>query len=517
MSTTTTDNSAETAIPSYMMEKMLGMMNDRRGMAYFNSDEPRPKKIEQAEIIREGKRIILPEGMSFRDGMIQLQRMAEEDEKVISVSEKINAFPLDGAHALQLAIAEIYGWVDQVPTPSFFGDKPPQMIAVEIEYGKTINVPWGRFNLPNVQGHISTGYTQENERFIFMATGEIRKKHEGEVKKLFQLAREYAVSRSIYKHKAISIRFYDNQGESLPMPTPKFLDLSKVDENQIVFAKEVAASIRTNLYTPVERSEECRKAGIPLKRGVLLSGPYGTGKTLAAYVTAKKCMRHNWTYLYCEKADELSDMVRFAHQYQPAVIFCEDIDRVVEGERTVEVDDILNIVDGIESKNTEIMIVLTTNHVENINKAMLRPGRLDAIINVLPPDKEAVERLMRQYGRGLIHETEDLEKAATELEGKIPAVIRECVERSKLSAIGLAEPGATLKITGEALLDSAVTMRNQLELLNSKEDDEDRSEALIGRVIGGHIASAIRDSQNIVNGGPTPSNNRFIKVTASAN
>lgn len=480
------------------MPKQTAEQSETTVVMLDRASEPQVERIVNVDVVYEGKKIILPEEMSLKTAAAQIDRMIKEDEKEVAIREEIPAFPLDGAFALMTAISEMYGWVDQIPTPGFFGPNPPRMLAVEIEHGKTVNVPWGRLQLPNVSGYLETGVGMKNERFILVVQATIRKKHEREIKKLFELTRKIATEKSIYKWKAVSIRFKNEDGEVLQMPEPKFLDLSRVDEKQIVFSKEVSAAIRTNLFTPVERSKECRDAGIPLKRGILLSGPYGTGKTLAAYVTAKKCIRNGWTYLYCERADELADMVRFAHQYQPAVIFCEDIDRVINGDRSVAMDDILNIVDGIESKNTEIMIVLTTNHVENINKAMLRPGRLDAIINVLPPDREAVERLMRQYGRGLIDASEDLNQAAQELEGKIPAVIRECVERSKLSAIALAEPGGQLKITGEALLESAVTMRNQLELLAGKTVQKHDSAHIIGNLIGHHINNAIRNTDALL-------------------
>ena len=85
--------------------------------------------------------------------------------------------------------------------------------------------------------------------------------------------------------------------------------------------------------------------------------------------------------------------------------------------------------------------MLTTNHLENINPAMLRPGRLDSIINVLPPDAEAVSRLFHLYGGSTIAADEDLSKAADLLSGTIPAVIAEVVKRAKLVQLGLQAPG----------------------------------------------------------------------------
>jgi transitional endoplasmic reticulum ATPase len=174
------------------------------------------------------------------------------------------------------------------------------------------------------------------------------------------------------------------------------------------------------------------------------------------------------TYIYSPRASELGDAIAFAKQYQsPAcVVFCEDIDRTVTGDRTVAIDDILNILDGIDTKNENIITVLTTNHLENVNQAMLRPGRLDAIINVETPDAKTAERLVRYYGGLAINPKEDLTEVGLALAGQIPAVIEEAVKRAKLFQLSLLEEGAAVEdISAEALRQSAATMTKQIELL----------------------------------------------------
>jgi transitional endoplasmic reticulum ATPase len=135
----------------------------------------------------------------------------------------------------------------------------------------------------------------------------------------------------------------------------------------------------------------------------------------------------------------------------------------------------------VDSKDSEIILVLTTNEVENIHQGMLRPGRLDAVIAVERPDAEAVTRLMRLYGRGLIDETEDLTRIGMELAGSTPAVVREVVERAKLTALSLSDQ--PLKLTGEALLISAQTMKGHLMLLNKKTPKEPHAMEILGTAI----------------------------------
>src|SRR6202000_3403134 len=114
------------------------------------------------------------------------------------------------------------------------------------------------------------------------------------------------------------------------------------------------------------------------------------------------------SFVMCTQTQDFADCVRFAHNYQPAIVFCEDIDRETDGSRDEELDAILNTIDGVDSKNTEIMLVLTTNEVQNIHPAMLRPGRLDALLTLDYPDSEAVGRLIRHYSGDLLPEGEGL-------------------------------------------------------------------------------------------------------------
>jgi transitional endoplasmic reticulum ATPase len=252
------------------------------------------------------------------------------------------------------------------------------------------------------------------------------------------------------------------------MPEPKFLNTNDIREEDLIYASAVEQAIQTNLFTPIKRIPDCVANGIPVKRGVLLGGTYGTGKSLAAKVASKLAVDNGVTYLYVTRADELAHAISFAQQYQnPAcVIFCEDIDRAMNGERTEQMDDILNIIDGIDTKNSNIIVVLTTNDLDNINPAMLRPGRLDAVIDVLPPDAAAVERLIRLYGGPAIAADVDLTSVAKVLENRIPAVIAEVVKRAKLVELSHSPIGTIVTtITAQSLIDAAQTMEAQLALL----------------------------------------------------
>lgn len=420
------------------------------------------KKVDN-EVVNTGTQIILPEKMTKPEAVEVLKRKIQQDEEVVNIREEIVGFPFDAAYALMTVAKMKFGWTNAETIMTIMGPKRATMMNVEIAPGKFVQVPWGPFSIPGVEGVLETGVGKTDAgQLCFMLVGKAKQRFKAQIAELAQAVRDYLKTHSLYKGKAIRLRT-DNEGEIQMTTAPGFLDLSRVNEDELTFSDDVRAHVETSLFTPIEHTEACRKYGIPLKRGVLLEGPYGTGKTLTAYVTAKKCEANGWTFIYLDRVTGIKEAFSLARQYAPSVIFAEDIDRTMTGGRTVKVDDVLNNIDGIESKGSEIITILTTNHVDQIEKAMLRPGRLDAVISVDPPDAKAAERLMRIYARGLIAVNEDITGAGKELAGQIPAVIREVVERAKLYAIHRA--GEIDQLKGDDLETSAKGMKRHLALM----------------------------------------------------
>lgn len=430
------------------------------------------KEVHVADVVRHGEKLIVPEQMKLASAIDLLHRRMKYEEETVELNETFDAFPWDGAHALESVLVKMFGWAPSETKPGGFFQppQPPQLISIEVGPNQVKQIAWGMFSLPTVDGTITcgTGHKDGGIRFALEAT--VKRKDESTIKNIFQLVREELKVNSIYRGKAIKLRFRNDSGKALPMPEPKFLDTDVIDESHLIYSREIESSIQTNLFTPIERVADCLANGIPVKRGVLLGGPYGTGKTMAARVASKKAVDNGLTFVCVLRADELDDAINFAKLYSnPAtVLFCEDIDRALQGERSVKIDDILNTIDGIDSKHQNLITVLTSNHLDNINPAMLRPGRLDAIIEVLPPDAEATSRLIRLYAGAALDAETDVSASAKRLADAktIPAVVAEVVKRAKLSQLSR-QPKGTLvtKLSSEALDDAAFTMRTQNDLL----------------------------------------------------
>jgi transitional endoplasmic reticulum ATPase len=422
-----------------------------------------------AEIVHHGEKLILPEGLAIPAAIDLLMRRAEYLEAVVSINEKFDVFPFDGAYGLSQVIISRYGWAEGKSQKNMFGETKPQVYKIASSHNTKVDVPWGKFELPNIDGMLMTGSDKGPAgRAVFTLSAEVKRKDEPTIRALFDELRAYLKEHSLYRGKAIKIRFRDDNGNPVSMPEPEFINVEGVHRDNLLLNEDLMNSINANLFTPITRVKDCLANGIKIKRGILLGGPYGTGKTLAATVAASLAQESGITYVYTPRANELGDAIAFAKQYQsPAcVVFCEDIDRDVTGVRTVKMDDILNILDGIDTKSENIITVLTTNHLDNVNQAMLRPGRLDAIIDVVTPDAPTAIRLVRHYGGEAIRDDEDLSLVGEALQGQIPAVIEETVKRAKLFQLTLLESGAAVTdISAEAIRQAAVTMTTQIELL----------------------------------------------------
>ena len=340
-------------------------------------------------------------------------------------------------------------------------------------------------------GFIDLSYQANDSVPSFVIGGKTLNKDKHKIHDLAEKAQKIVDEDSVYHGKALSVNLeWLREGKEFNPDIHgfKFMDLTGTEG--LVFDTDTEAILDTTLFALIEDADKMRANNVPLKRGILLEGPYGVGKTLTAKVTAKKATDNGWTFMLVEDARDLEQVINLARRYEPCVVFCEDVDRVVLQKRSVGVDKILNIIDGIDSKDSEMIAVLTTNHVEKISEALLRPGRLDAVVSLRAPDAAAAERLIRQYGGKLMSDDEDLTSVGVMLEGKIPAVVREVVERSKIGRIRHGHDS----IRSEDLVVAAKGMEQHLALLDRKEPEVPMAlqvAELLGQSIGEQLTDAV--------------------------
>jgi transitional endoplasmic reticulum ATPase len=425
------------------------------------------------DIEYEGKKIRLPgdpKVMPLEAAIETLQRKLKDENTYLDLIEQIEGYPFDAAVAFLKAMKDTYGWASPVPTPGFWGDKNPDLMTVNIgpDPEDTLQVPMGSFLIPGIENRITVhiappGEHGRNRHPTLCIHSKARKREQHILKELVAKAKRILAEASIYKGKAIRLNIDDN-GRIQRELQPIFIQTKHIATEELIFSRTVQDQLDVSLFTPIRHTAECLKHGIPLKRGVLLEGKYGVGKSMTATIASRVCVEHGWTFILVDKVQGLREALEFATAYQPALVFAEDIDRQIS-DRNEQANDLLNVISGVISASSKIITVLSTNHVERINQAMLRPGRLDAVISILPPDADAVSRLIRLYARNLIGNDEPLDRVSAQLAGQIPATIREVCERAKLAMIN----GSRTRIIEDDLVVAAEGMVAHLNLLNRPE------------------------------------------------
>jgi transitional endoplasmic reticulum ATPase len=464
--------------------------------------------VVDVDVVRFGEKIVVPEGLDLKSAIGALTRKAAEEDQDLAISHDFNLTPPEGAIAFLRTLTEMFGFVSPKETPSFFGPQPPTFVTIETGPDKTESVPWGRMQIPGISGYLQPSINWVDGAPRFRLTGTVKGKNKAMVQKIADNIRKR--TDSLYRGKAIYATFPEpGTTDSIDDYFPKFMRLPNIDESDLIFSTEIQDLIATALFTPIEHSQVCRDNNISLKRGVLLEGPYGTGKTLTATVTARKCVANGWTFIYLRDVKQLPQAINFSKAYTPAVIFAEDIDQVLANpdHRDEEVNGILNSIDGIDSKGVEIITVLTTNNVDKITTAMLRPGRLDTVVPVRPPDAEAAIRLVKLFAGDQIAADQDFTEVGASLKGCIPAMIQEVVERSKLGAVRRAARGGILEITAHDVEVAALSMIAHMRLLEPKvpdtRSDRERAAEILGERLGKSLGEVLTSASQKSNGKST--------------
>ena len=161
--------------------------------------------------------------------------------------------------------------------------------------------------------------------------------------------------------------------------------------------------VRETVEMPLEHPDMFDDVGITPPSGVLLYGPPGTGKTMLAKAVANetdatfiKMAGSELVHKFIgEGAKLVRDLFEVARENQPAVIFIDEIDAIAskrtdsktsgdaEVQRTMM--QLLSEMDGFDERG-DVRIIAATNRFDMLDRAILRPGRFDRLIEVPEPD-----------------------------------------------------------------------------------------------------------------------------------
>jgi transitional endoplasmic reticulum ATPase len=415
---------------------------------------------DEIEFRDDDQRLItLPRGMTYTEIMRILEAKREEQETVSTFRHEFNYRPHDGAVATAIVLKARYGLVVGKAIPTMFGSRPPEILDVPIgPGGLSMQVPWGRIQIPVIEdGDVvldSTHHRDYGEIFEIMIRA--KRKYAKEVEEFFGDVAEQLRNASIYRGKAVAGA--DELG---------FIeDLDRFDPTQVVFATDVQASLDVALFAPLRHPHAYRREGIPIKRAVLLHGPYGTGKTSIGMLVAQAAVAAGWTFIMARPGrDGVEDVLTTARLYGPAVVWVEDVDTDTTSSNPKAVSAMLDAFDGITSKAGEIIVAMSTNHIDRVPPGMLRPGRLDYVIEVAALDRAATEKLIRVVvAPGKLAAAVDFDAVFAEMNGFLPAFIRATADRARSFAIHRMDGRTDYVLTTEDLVNAARSLHAQLRL-----------------------------------------------------
>jgi cell division protease FtsH len=237
-------------------------------------------------------------------------------------------------------------------------------------------------------------------------------------------------------------------------PRTTFADVAGIDE-----VKNEVTEIVDFLRDP----QKYRRLGAMIPRGVLLSGPPGSGKTLLARAVAGEAQVPFFSISASEfveaivgvGASRVRDLFDQAKKVAPAIIFIDELDSIGRArggaqslggndEREQTLDQILTEMDGFTG--TEGVVVLAaTNRPEILDPALLRPGRFDRRVTVSPPDLAGRRQILAVHTRDVpLASDVDLNGVAAATPGMVGADLANLVNEAALLAArrGHAQVGA---------------------------------------------------------------------------
>lgn len=201
---------------------------------------------------------------------------------------------------------------------------------------------------------------------------------------------EYARSNNLYKNKKIDVDC-------------NFLRIAEVGWNDIILGPKTIAVVRQQVDELFTYTEFLRANKIAVKRGVILAGPPGTGKTMLCKVLAKEIPV---TVIYAlpsqiEDAGDVRRLCEMAKDLAPTMMILEDIDYIAENRDESRnagvVMELMNYMDGLQDFS-DIVTLATTNAVDKIEEAVKnRPGRFDRVINIPKPTHNLRVRMLKLF------------------------------------------------------------------------------------------------------------------------
>jgi hypothetical protein len=253
-----------------------------------------------------------------------------------------------------------------------------------------------------------------------------------------------------------------------------FLDRPHVARDQVILPPEVLDGIERQVLGVARHAGRLLASGQHLKRGVLLHGAPGTGKTHTIRYLLGQLSGVTVVVLSGAALTMIAEACSVARTLQPSVIVVEDVDLIAEqrefgmGQHPL-LFQLLNEMDGL-GEDLDVTFLLTTNRADLLEPALAeRPGRVDHAAMLPVPDADARRRLLRLYQGNLVLDLSDPDAVISRTEGVTASFMKELLRRAALREADesdlTAQADEPLRVTDThltAALDQLLDTLNQL-------------------------------------------------------
>lgn len=240
---------------------------------------------------------------------------------------------------------------------------------------------------------------------------------------------------NVYRGKVVT--FGSNQYGAF---TLHFASLPVVGRDQVIVPTDTLRAMERHTIEMTHLADRLRASGRHLKRGLLLYGSPGTGKTHSLAYLVGQMPERSVILLSGLGLGVLSRAFALARTLQPALVVLEDVDLVAMSRDLPGMDvnpllfELLNQMDGL-AEDVDLIVALTTNRVDLLEPALAaRPGRIDQALEIPLPVPHLRRKLIELYGRGLDLQIEDWDSHLRRTEGASPALIKELLRRAAVIA-----------------------------------------------------------------------------------
>jgi energy-coupling factor transporter ATP-binding protein EcfA2 len=218
-------------------------------------------------------------------------------------------------------------------------------------------------------------------------------------------------------------------------------EVTDVELSDLKGVDDVIEQLEANIVLPLENDELASELALQPKRGVLLVGPPGTGKTTIGRALAhrlkSKFFLIDGTIISGTRNfyESIQRVFEAAKENAPSVLFLDDSDVIFEsGQEHGLYRYLLTMLDGLESKSAgRVCVMMTAMDVGNLPPALVRSGRIELWLEMRLPDEPARLAIIEPLAAGLPHVLRDLDavRLAAETEGFTGADLKRTVEDGK--------------------------------------------------------------------------------------